>query len=143
MTAETWEDSPKGMSGTGRNVSSCASYTYTTSKSCKRRCINGGAPLCRSKHELCEQKSAKTLLCSAGREQWQWRLGSQICSNKSFGSLTSTCNCRAYLGQNTSNDVDVKNIDVHQLQIVCAACVSADCTSHLARSWCNDRSRIP
>ncbi len=46
-------------------------------------------------------------------------------------------------GQNTSNDVDVKDIYVDQLQIVCAACVSADCMSHLTRSWCYDRSRIP
>ena len=71
MTAERWEESPKGMSGTGRNVSSSASYTYTTSKSCKRRCITGWAPLCRSKHEACEHKSVETLLCDIGIGSYQ------------------------------------------------------------------------
>lgn len=37
-------------------------------------------------------------------------------------------------GQNISNEVDVKSNDVDLLQIICAACVSADCTSHLARA---------
>ena len=74
MTAERWEESPKGMSGTGKNVSSSASYTYTTSKSCKRRCITGWAPLCRSKHEPCEHKSVETLLCNIGHKHWDWEL---------------------------------------------------------------------